>query len=50
MYMASNLDVVIVNPRLPKVFSVTHLPKGGGYQPHELEIDMTKVWVCGTIV
>ena len=32
------------NPRLPKVFSVTHLPKGGA-PPHELEIDMPKVWM-----
>ena len=32
-----------ISPRLPKVFSVTHLPEGGGYHPYELEIDTPKV-------
>ena len=39
----NTLLTTVFNPRLPKVFSVTHLPKGGGYHHHELEIDMPKV-------
>ena len=33
MHFSDFNDILYLNPRLPKVFSVTHLPKGGGNHP-----------------
>ena len=38
-----NSSVAIINPRPTKPFFVTWFTKGGGYPPHEIEIDRPKV-------
>ena len=37
-------------PSSYQAFFVTWFTKGGGYHPHELEIDGAKVWLFGIMV